>query len=121
MNVFPDLGDQLFISALENVGGTVLLVGCDEVRVQDGGKWLDLLKISLELLNQSWLQNFGAFARVVKIQVGNVPTADFEVDRVDHGKQVLDSFVHVLEVTGFLVELEPDVGGCALSERAVEV
>ncbi len=121
MDIFPDLIDAFLVGSFEDIVNSVGLVGSDEVRVEDGWKWLDLLQVFFQGIDESWLQDMRSLASSVKISRVNVPTRDNEVSRVNHRHEIFDWLVNILEVVGRWVHLETNMGGGALSERTVEV
>ena len=104
------------VGSLHDVVGTVFLIGCNEVRVQDSWKGLDLLEVGLQLVKQGGLKNLSAFAGLVKVQIRNVPAANLEINGLDHRQKVLDGLVDVSQLAVLLVEFETNMGGSALGK-----
>lgn len=79
------------------------------------------MQLALELVDQVGLEDLGALARIEEVGPGDVPAADDELSGLDHGEDLLDGLVHILQMARLLVEPEANVGSGALSEGAVEV
>merc|ERR1712100_56990 len=62
-----------------------------------------------------------SLARLVHVQVGDIPTGDLEIIWVDHGHDVFNWLENILESVVLLVVLVADMCGSALGERSVEV
>ena len=97
-NVLADLLNVLHagLGAGENVVGTVLLVGSNEVGVVDGGEGSHLGHLLTDKLLHGRLEDLGAIHGLVEGQAGDVPAANDEVVGVDHGKDVVEGNVDVL-------------------------
>lgn len=121
LNIFSEFINNFLISTYENVVSPVSLVGRDVLLIQCCGKRDDGLQLSLELPNKIRLEDSRALGSLVKISIGDVPTRDHEVSGSNQRQQVLYGFVHILQRSSLLIELETNVAGGALSERAEEV
>jgi hypothetical protein len=113
--------NELFVVALHNIVSTVGLVSGNEIGVKDSLHGLDGLKVALKLVDESGLKHVGALGGFVQVEVADVPTADVEVDGVDHGEKLLDGLEDVGERAVCLIEVETNVSGGALGEGTIEV
>lgn len=97
-NVLADLLNVLHggLGAGENVVGTVLLVGSNEVGVVDGGKGDHLGHLLANKLLHGRLKDLGAIHGLVKGHAGDIPAANDEVVGVDHGEDVVEGNVDIL-------------------------
>ena len=97
-NVLADLLNVLHagLGAGENVVGTVLLVGGNEVGVVDGGEGNHLGHLLADELLHGGLKDLGAVHGLIEGHAGDIPAADDEVVGVDHGKDVVEGNVNVL-------------------------
>ena len=103
--------DELAVGALHDVVGAIALVSSDVIRVKGSGERSDVLKVLTELLDERRLKNAGAEGSLVEVGSVDIPAADLEVDGVSHGQKFLNRLVHILELTGFLIEAETTVSG----------
>lgn len=94
------------LGALENVVGTVLLVGGDEVRVVDRGEGDHVGHLLLDLRLEGRLEDLGAVHGLGQVHLANVPAANDDVVGVDHGQDVVEGDVDVLVGLGVGAELE---------------
>jgi len=69
LDVFSQDVDLLLVGSGEDVVCSVALVSGDEVWVEGGLAWCDLLHLFFKLSEQSWLEYFGAFGGFVQIKV----------------------------------------------------
>ena len=121
LDVLSDLVDAFLVCSFEDIVNSVGLVGSDKVRVEDGRKWLDLLQVVFQGIDESWLQDMRSLASCVKISRVNVPTRNDKVGRVNHWHEIFDWLVDILEIVGSWIHLETNMGGGALGERTMEV
>jgi hypothetical protein len=79
----PDVLDDslhlLLLGALDQVVGTRLLVGGDEVRVVDSGQGHHVLHEGAQLLLQVDVQHTSSVHGVRQVHVGDVPSANHKV------------------------------------------
>lgn len=102
----PNVGlDLLHVSpgslrTLEDVVGTVLLVGSDEVRVVDTGQGLQLGHLLANKLLESRLKDLGTVHGVSKVHAADVPAANDKIIGVDHRQHVIEGNVDLLAGLG---------------------
>jgi hypothetical protein len=106
---------------LENIVDSVCLIGSDEVLIENGCKWDNVLKISFESIDKRWLKDVRSLAGIEQVSIVDIPSTDFEINWVDHWHKVFDWLVDVLEVVGFFIKFVSNVSGSSLGERSVEV
>ena len=105
------------LRAFDDVVGTILLVGSNEVRVVDGRQRNHLSHLLLDLGLESRLKNLSAVHGLCKVQLADIPTANDKVIRVDHGEDIMEGNVDVFVGLGISTKLE----GRAHNERAIVV
>mmetsp|Transcript_55488 Transcript_55488/g.133834 ORF Transcript_55488/g.133834 Transcript_55488/m.133834 type:complete len:216 (+) Transcript_55488:1114-1761(+) len=91
---------MLRLRAGDQVVSAVLLVCGDEVRAVHARQRNHLLHDRVQLALQVVVQNLGARHGVAQVHAGDVPAANHELRRVDHGQQLVERHVHVLAVGG---------------------
>lgn len=83
------------LAALEDIVGTVFLVGSNEVRVVDGLEGDHLSHLLLDEGLQSGLKDLSAVHGLSQVHLANVPTTNNEVIGVDHGQNIVEGDVDV--------------------------
>lgn len=76
--------DELLVSAGADVISAVSLVGGDKVGVENGFHGHNVREVVLELVEEGRFENVRFLGTIVKVVLVDVPTANIEVDRVDH-------------------------------------
>jgi hypothetical protein len=84
------------LTTLEAVVGTVLLVGSNEVRVVDAGKWNHLSHLLLDLSLESWLENSSSVHGPGQVHAADVPASDDKVIGMNHGQDIMEGNVDIL-------------------------
>lgn len=105
------------LSSLQDVIGTSLLVGSDEVRVVDTTKRLDLGHFLVDESLQGGFKNRRTVHGIGQVHAADVPTADGEIVRVNHRQHVMEGDIDLL--VGLRIGSELD--GRAHDNRAVVV
>ncbi|KAI6768308.1 hypothetical protein HG530_006317 [Fusarium avenaceum] len=110
-NVLADLLDMspASLATLENVVGTILLVGSNEVRVVDGGKGDHLSHLLLDLGLEGGFKDLSAVHGLGQVQLADIPASDDQVIGVDHGEDVVEGDVDLLVSLGIMTELEGEL------------
>jgi hypothetical protein len=121
LDVFSDFVDAFLVGSLEDIVHAIGLVGGDELLVEHGWQWYDGLEILLQGVDEGWLKDVSSLAGLEHVHVADVPSGDLEVHWVDHGHEVPDWLVNILELVGLLIVLVTNVGSGALGERTMEV
>lgn len=107
-NVGLDLLDvsHAGLAALEDIVGTVLLVGGNKVGIIDGrqGNHVDHLLLDLGL--EGGLEDLSAVHGVGKVHLADIPTTNGNVVGVNHGKDVVEGNVNLLAGLDVGAELE---------------
>lgn len=91
LNVLP-----ASLVALQNIIGTILLVGSNEVWIIDGWKWSHLGHFLTNQLLESWLENSSSVHGLGKVHSADVPTTNDEIVRVNHWKHIVEWNVDIL-------------------------
>lgn len=105
------------LGALEDVVGTLLLVGSNEVGVVDARKGDHGGHLLGNQSLEAGLENLGAVHSLGEVELADVPAADDNVVGVDHGEEVVEGDVDILAGLGIGAELD----GRAHDQRAVVV
>lgn len=121
LNILSQFINNFLISTKKDVVCTVRLVGCDEIWIQRSGKRDDCLQFRLKLLDQVRLEDSWSLASIIEVHIGDVPTADLKLTWINHGNEILNWFVHIIESASGRVMLESNVNCWALGERPIEV
>merc|ERR1719410_1970215 len=120
-DVAPDLFDELAVRSSHHIVSSAGLICGNVIWVEGCRERHDLLQITSELLKQRGLKNFGAQCSLVEVSRIDVPTANFKINGVDHGNQLLDRLVHILDRTAFLIEAVAAMSCRALREGSIKV
>ena len=91
---------------LDDVIGTIFLVGSDEVGVVDTRQRLHLGHLLADLALESGLQNLGTVHRLGQVQAADIPTANSQIVGVDHGEQVMEGDVDLLASLSVSAQLD---------------
>mmetsp|Transcript_22511 Transcript_22511/g.39898 ORF Transcript_22511/g.39898 Transcript_22511/m.39898 type:complete len:209 (+) Transcript_22511:687-1313(+) len=74
-----------FLVALDDVVGAIGLVCSNKVRKVDGRHWHHVLHLVVKLILQLDIQHLGAAHGITKVHLGDIPSTDSEVLRLNHG------------------------------------
>lgn len=98
LDVLADLLNVLVagLGAGDEVVGTVLLVGGNEIRVVDGWKWGDGSHLLADHGLEGRLKDSGTVHGISQVHGADIPSANDEVVGVDHGKNVMEGDVDIL-------------------------
>lgn len=118
-NILLDLLDvsPASLVALDDIVGTVFLVGSDKVGVVDTRQRLHLGHLLADLVLEGGLQHLSTVHGLGEIEAADIPTANGQVVRVDHGEQVVEGDVDLL--AGLSIRAQLDSG--AHDDRTVVV
>lgn len=106
---------SLLVSSWNDVVGTGLLVGSDEVGIVDRGEWLpEKCHVRSDLALKIVVEDFGTLHGLVHGQARNIPTPKDEIIRVHHGQHVRDRDVDFLTRAG----LSSNANGRRAKDRA---
>ena len=105
------------LGSRNNVVGTILLVGGNEVRVVDARQRLDAAHLLADKLLEGRLEDAGTVHGISQVHTADVPAANGKVVGVDHGEHVMEGDVDLL--ASFAVSSELD--GRAHDEGAIVV
>lgn len=97
------------------------MIGSNEVLVENGWKWDNILKISFESIDKRWLKDVGSLTGIEQVGIVDIPSTDFEINWVYHWHEVFDWLVDILKFVGFVIKFVSNVSGSSLGERSVEV
>lgn len=97
-NVLSELLDMSHggLGALNDIVGSVLLVGGNEVGVVDGGKRSQPSHLLPDVSLQGRLQDLGAIHGLSQVHRADVPAANDQVVGVDHGQEIVEGNVDIL-------------------------
>lgn len=97
-NVFAQMLNvgQRSLATLDQIVGTVLLVGSNEVRVVNGRQWDVRGHFLLNQSLEAGLQNLGTIHSLSKVQLANVPAANDKIIGVDHGQDLMERNIDIL-------------------------
>jgi hypothetical protein len=97
-NVLANLLNMLktSLASLDEVVGTVFLVGSNEVGVVDARKRNHLRHLLLNLGLQGWLEHGSSVHGLRQVHLADVPTADDKIIGVNHGQDVMEWNVDIL-------------------------
>jgi len=121
LNILSKLINDFLVGTVENIVGSLTLIGGNEIGVEGSGQRLDGFKVVLELLDESRLENVRSLCCLVEVSTVDIPTGDLKVNRIDHREQVLHGLVNIRESTILLAVFETNVAGGGLSEGTVHV
>ena len=106
----------LTVRSSDDIVSTVALVSGDVLWVEGGGEGRDGLELWAELIEKGGLEDACSLGSFVQVVAADIPAADFHVDGVNSGEQVLNVTVNITQVASLLIKLEADVSSGALSE-----
>jgi len=117
-DVATDLLDELLVGhgARKHVISTILLVGSDKVREVDGAERLHLGHDGDELTLEIVVEHLSTLESSTHIGTVDIPAADGEVSRPDHGKEIMKRDIDLVTISS-----DTETNGGALSERTIEV
>jgi hypothetical protein len=101
----------------DEVVGTLLLVGSNEVRVVDGGKGLHVGQLLADERLESRLEDTGTIHGLSQVHAADVPSTDHEVIRMDHGEKIMEGDVDILAARAVGAEF----GSRSHDDRAIVV
>jgi len=107
----PDvLANLLYVShacfgSRDAVIRSVPLIGSNEIRIVDTGKWLHLLHLLADETLQSRLQDLSTVHGFREVHGTNVPSTDDEIVRMDHWQNIMEGDVDLFARVGFRSEL----------------
>ena len=110
LEVTDVLADMLNVShggltALNEIVGTVFLVGSNEVGVVDGRERDHLGHLLLHLGLEGRLEDLSAVHGLGQVHLADIPTANDEIIGVDHGENIVEGNVDLLGSLGVSAEL----------------
>jgi hypothetical protein len=108
--------DDFMVSSFKNIIGSILLIGCDKLRLKGGFHGFEFLKIRFELMQQSGFQNLCSFAGFIEIQIRYIPTGDFNIIGIDQRDQILNGNKDIFQFV--VLESHSDPSGGTLGETA---
>ena len=97
------------LSALQHIVSPVFLIGGDEVRVVNAGKGSHHRHLLANHLLERWLQYLGTVHSVSNVHATDVPTANDQIVRMDHGNDAVQWNVDLFAGSGVCPEFD---GGC---------
>jgi hypothetical protein len=101
----------------EDVVGTLLLVGSNEVRVVDAGKRLHVGQFLADKRFKSRLEDTSTIHGLSQVHAADVPSANHKVVGVHHGEKVMEGDVDIIAARAVGAEL----GGGPHDDRAIVV
>lgn len=94
------------LGAVDDIVGTVLLVGGDEVGVVDAGQRLHLGHLLAYHLLERRLQNLSTVHGLGHVHAADIPTTHNEIIGMDHGEQVMEGHVDLVAGLGVGAQLD---------------
>jgi len=85
LNVFSKFINDFLVGTIENIVGSIRLVGSNKVGVKGSLHRLDSFEVVLELFNKSRLENMSSLTGIVDTVAANIPTGNFHINGFDHG------------------------------------
>lgn len=105
------------LGALENIVGTIFLIGSNEVRIVDGREGDHLVHLFLDKRLQGGLKDLSTVHGLSQVHLADVPAANNKVIWVDHGQDIVEGDVDV----GIGLGIRTELHGGSHDDRAVVV